>query len=83
MACPVSAHAWGAEPLKLTFAGTVEPHQRVLVANQDGRAPIILEQGWRLLLDYAVAIPDPALRRTFLEGVAVHRELQALHGASG
>ncbi|MCE7988792.1 MAG: hypothetical protein DYG89_47155 [Caldilinea sp. CFX5] len=56
---------------------------RVLAANQDERAPTILEQGWRLLLDYAAAIPDPALRRSFLEGVAVHRELQALHEAAG
>lgn len=56
---------------------------RVLVATQDERAPIVLEQGWRLLLDYAVAIPDSALRRSFLEGVAIHRELQTLHGAAG
>ena len=56
---------------------------RVLVATQDERAATLLEQGWRLLLDYAVAIPDPALRHSFLEEVAVHRELQALHRAAG
>ena len=56
---------------------------RVLAANQDSRAQAILEQGWRLLLDDAVGLTDPALRRSFLEGVAVHRELQQVHGASG
>ena len=55
---------------------------RVLTANHDPRAPVILEQGWRLLQDYAADISDPARRRDFLEGVAVHRELQALYRAS-
>ena len=54
---------------------------RVLTANQDPRAPGILEQGWRLLQDYAIGITDPAQRRDFLEGVKVHRELQALYAA--
>lgn len=34
MAYSGAGRAWPAEPLKLTFEGTVEPHQRVLVANQ-------------------------------------------------
>ena len=52
---------------------------RVLAVHQDQRAAAILEQGWRLLLDYAVGISDPGLRYSFLEKVTVHRELQALH----
>ncbi|MCX6047060.1 MAG: tetratricopeptide repeat protein [Chloroflexi bacterium] len=54
---------------------------RVLAANQDARAKALLAQGWRLLLAYAAEITDPALRRSFLEAVAVHRELQALYQA--
>lgn len=42
---------------------------QVLLAHHDGRAAVLLEQGWRLLLDYAVGITDPALRRSFLEFV--------------
>lgn len=34
MAYPCSRNVWGAEPLELTFKGTVEPLQRVQVANQ-------------------------------------------------
>jgi hypothetical protein len=56
---------------------------RVLTANQDRRAPAVLELGCCLLLDYAAGISDLALRRSFLENVAVHRELQVLHHASG
>jgi len=48
---------------------------RVLTANQDPRANVLLEQGWRLLQDYATGITDPAQRRDFLAGVAVHRAL--------
>jgi len=33
------------------------------------------------LQDYAIGITDPAQRRDFLEGVKVHRELQALYAA--
>ncbi len=56
---------------------------RVLAANQDSRATAILEQGWRLLQEYAADILEPARQRDFLEAVKVHRELQALYQASG
>ena len=48
---------------------------RVLDALHDPRAAPVLQAGQRLLQEYAESIPDPALRRSFLENVATHREL--------
>ena len=52
---------------------------RVLAALQDGRAGAILQQGYRLLHQYAAKLGDQELCRCFLENVAIHRELQQLY----
>ncbi len=61
--------------------GTDEPLRiyltcyQILSAAADPRAPEILDQGYRQLQAQAAAIPDPTVRRSFLENVAAHREL--------
>jgi tetratricopeptide (TPR) repeat protein len=64
-----------------TLAGAWEPFRvyltcyQVLQAAQDSRARDILQIGYRLLLARADKIGDPAIRRRYLEEVAVHREI--------
>jgi tetratricopeptide (TPR) repeat protein len=48
---------------------------RVLHANQDARAQVLLTTAHSLLQDLAAKIDDEALRRSFLENVAAHREI--------
>jgi len=48
---------------------------RVLQANGDPRADDILETAYRLLQKHAATISDEEQRRSFLENVAVHREI--------
>jgi len=48
---------------------------RVLEANHDPRAATVLETAQRVLQEYAAQIPNTALRRSFLDNVATHREL--------
>jgi DNA-binding SARP family transcriptional activator len=61
--------------------GTDEPLRiyltcyRVLKANDDRRAQEVLEEAHNLLQERAVKIDDEALRHSFLENVAAHREL--------
>lgn len=52
---------------------------RTLAAVHDPRAATILAEGNALLKEYADQIADPALRQSFLENVAEHRELQQLY----
>ncbi|MFN2302132.1 MAG: tetratricopeptide repeat protein, partial [Anaerolineales bacterium] len=65
--------------------GTEEPARiyltcyHVLLANKDPRADDILSKAHSLLKERAVIIEDPALRRSFLENVATHREILAIH----
>ncbi len=67
--------------LRHPLAGFDEPFQvyltcyTVLAAHQDERAATILATAHELLTRYAERILDPAVRRTFLENVAIHREL--------
>ena len=61
--------------------GTDEPFRiyltcyRVLVANQDPRASVIMNIAYDLLQERAGKITDTELRRSFLENVAAHREI--------
>jgi hypothetical protein len=48
---------------------------RVLEENGDPRAATVLQDGQRLLREYADRIADDALRQSFLNNVATHREL--------
>jgi hypothetical protein len=48
---------------------------QVLEAIQDTRAATVLQTAQRLLQEYAAQIPNTALRRSFLENVATHRDL--------
>jgi tetratricopeptide (TPR) repeat protein len=48
---------------------------RILAATGDPRASGVLRAGRRLLQAYAERIEDDAIRRSFLEDVATHREL--------
>jgi DNA-binding SARP family transcriptional activator/class 3 adenylate cyclase len=63
--------------------GMVEPFQvyltcyRVLRANGDPRAKEIMDVACRLLQERAKKIDDEALRRSYLENVAAHREIVA------
>ena len=52
---------------------------RVLDANHDPHAASVLQTAHQLLMDYADHITDETLRRSFLENVATHRELQAAY----
>jgi hypothetical protein len=47
----------------------------VLQANQDLRAPRVLETAYTLLQRQAARITTETMRRSFLENVAVHRAL--------
>ncbi len=64
--------------------GCPEPHYvylvtyRVPAAAKDPRATEVLAAGHRLLMDRAALIDDEAIRRTFIENVAVNRELHDL-----
>jgi hypothetical protein len=64
-----------------TLDGTEEPFRvyltcyRVLHANQDARAQVLLTSAHSLLQEQAAKIEDEALRRSFLENVAAHREI--------
>jgi hypothetical protein len=64
-----------------TLAGTEEPFRiyltcyRVLQANRDSRAKVILDTALRLLQEQAAKISDEDMRRSFLENVAAHREI--------
>jgi tetratricopeptide (TPR) repeat protein len=49
---------------------------RVLASNEDPRASGVLQTAYSLLQQYAASIQDVALRRMFLEKVAVHDALQ-------
>jgi hypothetical protein len=53
---------------------------QVLEAIQDTRAATVLRDAQRLLEGYAEQIPNTALRRSFLENAAAHRDL--LHAAT-
>jgi tetratricopeptide (TPR) repeat protein len=61
--------------------GTEEPLRvyltcyRMLRANQDPRAKVVLTTAYSLLQERAVKISDEALRRSFLENMAAHREI--------
>jgi tetratricopeptide (TPR) repeat protein len=63
--------------------GIIDPHQvyltcyQVLKANDDPRAQEILNKGYRLLQERAAKISDEDMRCSFLENVAVHREIVA------
>ncbi len=50
---------------------------RVLQANDDPRAAGLLAAARRLLHEQAAQLTDPQLRCSFLENVAVHRQIQA------
>jgi tetratricopeptide (TPR) repeat protein len=64
--------------------GTLEPLRiyltchRALSANRDRRAGEILEAAYRLLQERAATIEGADLRCSYLENVAVHREIVAL-----
>lgn len=64
-----------------TLCGTATPLPVLLVcyevlrANGDYRAGSLLTHAYMLLQAQAQALPDPALRRTFLEAVAAHRAI--------
>ena len=64
-----------------TLDGADEPFHvyltcyRVLRASQDPHAPAILAAAHDLLLEWAARIGDDEQRRSFLEDVAVHREI--------
>jgi tetratricopeptide (TPR) repeat protein len=66
-------------------AGVDEPFRvyltcyRVLAANHDPRAIILLQRGHDLLQQYASQIQDHALRCSFLENVVIHRDLVAAY----
>lgn len=67
------------------LAGFDEPFQvyltcyTVLAAHQDPRATPRLTAAHELLTAYANRLLDPAVRRSFLENVAIHRDLQAAY----
>ena len=68
--------------------GTDEPFRvyltcyRVLQANADPRAREVLRTAYSLLQERAAKITDEALRRSFLENVAVHRAIVAAYRAA-
>jgi predicted ATPase/DNA-binding SARP family transcriptional activator/Flp pilus assembly protein TadD len=61
-----------------TLEGAISPFQvyltccRVLEANQDGRAPAVLDTAHDLLQEQAGKITDEKMRHSFLENVAAH-----------
>jgi hypothetical protein len=64
-----------------TLDGTDEPFRvyltcyRVLRANQDPRAQVLLATAHNLLQGQAAQIEDEGMRRSFLENVLTHREI--------
>jgi len=54
---------------------------QVLLATKDPRAGEVLRDAYHALQQQAERIPDPALQRSFLQNVAVHRELAAAYEA--
>jgi class 3 adenylate cyclase/tetratricopeptide (TPR) repeat protein len=64
-----------------TVQGLAEPLRvyltcyQVLRASDDPRASAVLAAGYRILQERAARITDEALRRSYLENVAVHREI--------
>jgi hypothetical protein len=52
---------------------------RVLAATYDPRARSLLQTGYDLLQSYAAQIDDEDLHHSFLQKVAVHRQLQQLY----
>ena len=57
---------------------------QVFAANQDERAAAVLFIAYDLLQQRAARIPDEATRRSFIEGVAAHRQLEeAYRGLAG
>ncbi|MEZ4734464.1 MAG: tetratricopeptide repeat protein [Caldilineaceae bacterium] len=69
------------------LAGFDEPFQvyltchTVLAANHDPRAATLITTAHELLVAYAAQLPDPAVRRAFLEDVASHRAVQQAFAA--
>jgi tetratricopeptide (TPR) repeat protein len=61
--------------------GAEEPYRvywicyQILCANTDPRAPAILAQAREKLLDQANRIPEPELRRSFLENILTHHRI--------
>ena len=84
---PIQAQAYVEEILRYEESNTLdaveEPFQvyltctRVLRANQDPRAQVLLNRAHRLLQELAVRITDEEIRRSFLKNVAVHREIMS------
>lgn len=72
-----------------TLDGTEEPLRvyltcyQVLQVTQDPRARDVLNTAHHLLQERAARIEDEELRRSFLENVAVHREIIAAYHESG
>jgi tetratricopeptide (TPR) repeat protein len=60
------------EPFRVYLTG-----YQVLQATADPRAEALLKTAHRLLQEWAAQIGDEALRRSFLENVAAHREILA------
>jgi tetratricopeptide (TPR) repeat protein len=54
---------------------------QVLHSAGDARAEPVLERAYNLLQARASRIPDEAVRRSFLEKVATHREIVRVYGA--
>jgi tetratricopeptide (TPR) repeat protein len=68
-------------PWPIVFLG-FRPHlvcYRVLRASEDPRADEVLEQAYGMLQKRAAQIEEEALRRSYLENVAVNREIVAEH----
>ncbi len=69
------------------LAGFDEPFQvyltchTVLAANHDSRAATVIATAHELLVTYAARIPDPTVRRAFLEDVAIHCAVQEAFAA--
>jgi len=67
------------DPWPIVFLG-FRPHlvcYRVLRASEDPRADEVLEQAYGMLQERAAQIEDEELRRSYLEDVAVNREIMA------
>ncbi len=71
-----------------SVAGTEEPFlvhltcYQVLMTNHDPRALQVLTSAHNLLQEHAARIPDEATRRSYLENVAIHREIVSLWQAT-
>ncbi|MCP4363549.1 MAG: tetratricopeptide repeat protein, partial [Chloroflexi bacterium] len=67
------------------IAGTEEPYRlyhicfKILAANQDSRAALILEKAYADLIQCAREIPEPTIRHTFLENIAAHQAIISAH----